>query len=136
MERPRVTIGALVFNEKGEILLLKSQKWHGKYTVPCGHVEFGELLKDAVKREVKEETALDVGDIHFLELLERIHSDEYYEKNRHFVCINFRCNKLGGEVKLNDEAEDFIWVLPENSIEENLDSITKQTIKTFLERKD
>ncbi len=60
MEKPRVTIGALVFNEKNEILLLKSEKWHGKYTVPCGHVEFGELLEDAVRREVMEETRLEV----------------------------------------------------------------------------
>ena len=81
-ERPRVTIGAMIFNPTEEkILLLKSSKWNGLYIFPCGHVEFGEKLEDAVLREVKEETNLTVKDITFLRVMEFINSKEYQKKN-------------------------------------------------------
>ena len=108
-KRPRVTIGALVFNQQGELLLLKSPKWNNKYIVPGGHVEFGEKLADTVKREVKEETGLEVNNIQFLKVLELIQSDEYYDPNTHFVCIQFTCNAKSTEIVLNDEAEEYIW---------------------------
>ena len=53
---PEPTVGALVFNPEGKILLIKSYKWTGKYVISGGHIELGESIEQALKREVKEET--------------------------------------------------------------------------------
>ena len=56
---PEPTVGALIINNKKEILLVKSHKWlNNKYSVPGGHVEIGESFEEAIIREVKEETGL------------------------------------------------------------------------------
>jgi nucleoside triphosphatase len=57
---PEATVGALVVNPNGDVLIVRSSKWNDKYTVPCGHIELGELAEDAIRREVREETGLDV----------------------------------------------------------------------------
>ena len=59
---PEPTVGALIFNPEGKLLLMRSHKWRDKYVVPGGHIELGEHIEDALKREVKEETGLDVTD--------------------------------------------------------------------------
>ncbi len=53
---PEPTVGALIVNKEGKILLTKSHKWFDKYTLPGGHIEVGETMKEAIIREVKEET--------------------------------------------------------------------------------
>lgn len=57
---PEPTCGALIFNPAGKIFLMKSYKWKDKYVIPGGHVELGEKIADALKREIKEETGLDI----------------------------------------------------------------------------
>ncbi|MFC1800907.1 NUDIX domain-containing protein [Nanoarchaeota archaeon] len=125
---PRVAIGAVVFNDKDELLLLKSKKWHGKYILPCGHVEFGETLVDAVKREVKEETGLDVDKVEFLRYGEMINSSEFHDVDRHFVSLNFKCSTNNNNVILNEEAQEFIWVKIEDALNLETDSLTKASL--------
>jgi ADP-ribose pyrophosphatase YjhB (NUDIX family) len=48
---PEPTVGVFIFNQTGEMLLLKSHKWPGKYVVPGGHVELGERLEEAALRD-------------------------------------------------------------------------------------
>jgi len=57
---PEPTVGALIVDQQGKILLARSHKWFDKYTLPGGHIEVGESMADAVRREVKEEVGLDV----------------------------------------------------------------------------
>jgi hypothetical protein len=45
---PEPTVGALIVNKEGKILLTKSHKWFDKYTLPGGHIEVGETMKEAV----------------------------------------------------------------------------------------
>ena len=81
---PEPTVGALIFNPEGKIFLMKSHKWFGKYVIPGGHIELGETAADAVKREVKEETGLDVDDVKFIMHQEFIF-DEVFWKKKHFI---------------------------------------------------
>jgi 8-oxo-dGTP diphosphatase len=58
-----ITIKAVVFNKKGEVLLIKrglEELNGGKYDLPGGHIEKNETIEEALVREVKEETGLDV----------------------------------------------------------------------------
>ena len=63
-------VGPLIFNDENEILLIKSPKFNGKYIVPGGHIEIGETMEEALKREIKEETNLDIKDIEFFMIQE------------------------------------------------------------------
>ncbi len=129
---PKVAIGALVFNHKNQLLLLKSPKWHDRYIVPSGHVDFGEKLEDTVKREVKEETGLDVDQVKFLRLDELIQSAEYHDKNRHWVSVNFTCKTKDDKITLNEEATEYIWVSPKDALNYDLESLTKASVKKYL----
>lgn len=52
--------GGLIFNPAGKIFLMKSHKWRGKYTISGGHIELGEKIEGALKREIMEETCIEI----------------------------------------------------------------------------
>jgi nucleoside triphosphatase len=133
---PEPTVGGLIVNEEGKLLLAKSHKWNGKYTLPGGHIELGETMEQAVKREVKEETGLDVEVVQFLLHQEAIYSNEFY-KEKHYIFFDFYCKTLGRPVvKLDkDELQDHIWVYPGAAFSLDLDSFTLRTIDKFLSRR-
>lgn len=128
---PEPTVGTLIFNPEGKILLIKSHKWKNKYTVPGGHVELGEKLKEALKREIKEETGLNIYDIKFICFHEFIYSPEFWKK-RHFIFFDFSCKTDSNKVTLNNEVEDYIWVRVEDSLKLNIDSYTRKTIEKYI----
>ena len=49
---PEPTVGSLIINPDGELFLMRSHKWRGKYVIPGGHIELGESIVDAMVREV------------------------------------------------------------------------------------
>ena len=57
---PSACVGTLIFNPEGEVLLVKSPKWHTEYNIPGGHIELGETIEQTVKREVKEELRVEI----------------------------------------------------------------------------
>src|SRR5436853_6051014 len=85
---PEPTVGALIVNKEGRILLTKSHKWFDKYTLPGGHIEVGETMKDAVIREVKEEVGLDVEAAEMLLIQEAIFAGEFWKK-KHFISSDY-----------------------------------------------
>jgi ADP-ribose pyrophosphatase YjhB (NUDIX family) len=73
-------------------------------------VKWGETSEAALRRELKEETNLDVAQIQFVLVQDCIHSKEFY-RDAHFVLLNYVCRcGLAPDVKLNDEAQEFQWV--------------------------
>ena len=106
---PEPTVGALIFNDKNQLLIVKTHKWKGKYTIPGGHVEMGEYLEDALKREIQEETGLNLIKAKYLCYQEFVFDDSFWEK-RHFIFFDFVCRVEDGVVQLNEEAQDYVWV--------------------------
>ncbi|HUH98394.1 MAG TPA: NUDIX domain-containing protein [Anaerolineales bacterium] len=131
---PEPTVGILIFNPRGELFLMKTHKWRGKYSVPGGHIELGESAIEAARREAKEETGLEVRDIDFLCWQECIY-DEQFWKPRHFIFMDFTSKMDQGEVVLNDEAEEFVWIDPRTALQElDMDAGTEVSIRTCLSR--
>lgn len=130
---PEPTVGGLVFNAQGQLLVVKSHKWKGKYTIPGGHVEVGERLEDALRREIKEETGLDVHDIAFLCFQEYIAGDSFWEK-RHFIFFDFTCQSAGTEVVLNEEAQEYRWLDPQEALAYPIDDYLRHSIHVYLDQ--
>jgi nucleoside triphosphatase len=130
---PEPTVGALIFNQEGELFLMKTHKFRGRYVVPGGHIELGEKMEDAVRREVKEETGLDVYDIQFLCFQEFVYDDAFWKK-RHYIFFDFACRTDSTEVTLNHEAQEYLWAEPEEALKLAIDSYTGVAIRKYLER--
>lgn len=129
---PEPTTGVFIFNQRGELLLLQSHKWPGKYVVPGGHVELGERLESAARREAREETGLEVGDLHFLCWQEFIYDPSFW-KRRHFIFFDFYCQAEKTDVQLNDEAESFLWIDPMKALDLPIDPYTRYSIEAYLQ---
>ena len=129
---PEPTVGVFIFNPQGQLLLLRSHKWPGCFVVPGGHVELGERLEDAVLRETKEETGLDVHGLLFLCWQEFIY-DKSFWKQKHFIFFDYACQAVLSEVQLNNEAESFIWIDPVEALDLPIERYTRRSIEKYLE---
>ena len=101
---PHPTVGALIFNPEGKMLLVQSHKFHGKWVVPGGHIEVGERMADAVIREAKEETGLDIE----LTGLFGVYSDPKRDPRGHTCSIVWIAKAIGGELRAETDAADVI----------------------------
>ncbi|MFL7869888.1 MAG: NUDIX domain-containing protein [Anaerolineales bacterium] len=128
---PEPTVGIFIFNQQGKLLLLQSHKWPGAYVVPGGHVELGERLEEAAVREAKEETGLDIYDLEFIHFQQFIHDPAFWKK-RHFIFFDFAARTDSTDVVLNDEAQEHIWIDPQEALELPLDSYTRTSIERYL----
>lgn len=128
---PEPTVGIFILNPAGEILLLKSHKWPGKFVIPGGHVELGERIEDAAIREAKEETGLDIYDLKFIMFQEFIHDPAFW-KRKHFIFFDYVCKTDSLAVTLNDEAQDYLWVQPEAALHLPLDTYTRNSIERII----
>jgi len=107
---PIVTVGGLIYNAAGQVLMVRTHKWSNLWGIPGGKIKLGETSEAALGRELKEETNLDVTDIRFVLVQDCIHSKEFY-RDAHFVLLNYTCRCAGTlDVRLNDEAREFRWV--------------------------
>jgi len=129
---PEPTVGVFIFNREGQLLLLQSHKWPGRYVVPGGHVELGERIEQTVVREAKEETDLDVRDVRFLCWQEFIYDPSFW-KQRHFIFFDYACQADDSQVHLNDEAEAYTWIDPQKALDLPLDTYTCMSIHKYLE---
>ncbi len=128
---PEPTVGAIIFNPNQEILLCKSEKWNNQYVIPGGHIERGERMEDALRREVREETGLEIYDIVLISLQESIYSASFHEE-KHFIFIDFLCKTNSCEVILNDEADSYRWTKLHEILQLDLGGYTRQFFEQFL----
>lgn len=130
---PIPTVGATIFNQYQQLLLIKTHKWNHKFGLPGGKIEVGEESQKALVREIKEETNLDIFDIRFILTQDVVFSEEFY-KPKHFIFLNYRCktNNLPQEVVLNEEAQSYVWVLPEEALQMDLNHPTRLLIEEIV----
>lgn len=110
-ERPVVGVGAIIL-EGGKILLekRKSTPGEGKWAVPGGLIELGETVEQAVIREVKEETGLDVASPLLVDVVDYISLDEKGAVKYHFIILDYLVAVKGGELKAASDAAELRWV--------------------------
>lgn len=107
---PLVGVGAVIVHE-GRILLVQRgrEPMKGRWTIPGGLIEIGEALQDAVVRETREETGLEVEPVELVELLDRVHREDGRVRY-HYVIADYLCRVTGGTLAAADDAADVRWV--------------------------
>jgi len=130
---PEPTVGALIFNSEGKLFLMRSHKWMGKYVLPGGHIELGERMTDALIREVKEETNLDIYDLEFVCFQECVYDERFWQR-RHFIFFDYACKTDGTDVKLNSEAQAYVWVELDEISELPVEHYTAVVIQEYRKR--
>ena len=130
---PEPTVGALILNRDGQVLLVSSHKWFDKWTIPGGHIELGETMEDAAIREVKEEVGLDVQVVSLLLTQQVIYTAEFW-KRRHFIFFDFLCRSETDRVKVDHrEIQGHSWVGPREALKMKLESFTRRVLEKYLE---
>jgi len=125
---PVVTVGALIFDEADRVLMVRTHKWSDLWGIPGGKVKWSETSEEALRRELKEETDLEVTDIRFVLVQDCIHSKEFY-RDAHFVLLNYTCRCVGKpNVTLNDEAREFRWVSVAAALQMPINQPTKKLL--------
>jgi len=131
---PEPTAGALIQDSDGRILLIKSHKFNDLYTIPGGHIELGETAEEALRREIREETGLDIRDVEFLLYQDFVFDDSFWKK-KHFIFLDFACRTDCTEVEINEEAQEYVWSAPEEALALPIDRYTAKAIEVLLARR-
>ena len=113
--RPFLGVGALIF-EDSKILLVERAKepLKGYWSLPGGILETGEKLDTAIRREVLEETGLEVEPLSIFEIFERIMPDAGGRPEYHYVLIDYLCRPTGGRLQAASDVSRADWVAQQN----------------------
>jgi len=125
-----VGVGAIIV-AGGRVVLVKRrfEPLAGRWSLPGGVVELGETLAEAVVREAKEETALDVEVGPLVEAVDRIHRDGDGRVAYHYVLIDYVCHPVGGELCAGSDAGEVALVAVDQLAEYGLQASTAAVIR-------
>jgi phosphoglycolate phosphatase len=132
---PVATVGALILNGAGEMLLIRTHKWSHRWGIPGGKIKRGETCEAALIREVAEETALALRDIEFVMVQDCIEPPEF-QRSAHFLLLNYcaRCADEHPQVVLNEEAQAFQWLPLAEALRADLNIPTRVLIEECVGR--
>ncbi len=130
-----MAVGAVIEDGKGRILLVRHKPerggfWQGKWICPGGELEVGEEIGAGIKREVKEETNLEIDLVKPLAPFDRIvKSTEGV--NLHVVYIDYIADLVGGELEVASDVGEALWVEKDKlgSLWEELHEDTKKLLE-------
>jgi phosphoglycolate phosphatase len=134
VSRPIATVGALIHDGAGHILMVRTHKWSNRWGIPGGKIERGESSTDALRREIREETGLELRDIEFALVQDCIDSPEFM-RPEHFLLLNYVARSTGTAVTLNDEAEEFRWLSVADALALDLNQPTRFLLTEALDKR-
>lgn len=108
---PVVGVGAVVVRDGRALIVRRAHEPRkGEWSLPGGLLDLGESLVDGAKREVREETGLEVEVGVIVETFDRVHRDDDGRIRYHFVIVDFVCHSAAGEAVAGSDAEAVAWV--------------------------
>lgn len=109
---PIPAVAAVIVRDK-EILLVKrgTEPSRGKWSVPGGSIEWGETLAEALKREIREETGLEIEIIKLIGVTDLIVDSK---PSYHYVLIDYLARPVGGNLTPGSDVMDVRWVSVDN----------------------
>jgi len=132
-ERPLVGVGGVVISE-GRALLVRrgGPPLEGQWSIPGGMLEVGEALREGVRRELLEETGVQVRVGELIEVFERINLDDKGKARYHFVVLDYLCEAMGGEARAGSDVTHVAWARPAELSKYSLtETATRVILKAF-----
>ena len=108
---PQTAVGVIVFRDDKVLLVKRANRpGQGLWAIPGGRVELGETLKEAARREVKEETGVSISPKEPIYVFEVIERDDEGDIRFHYVIIDLLAEYLSGEVNPGTDASEARWI--------------------------
>ena len=108
--RPLVGIGVAVLRGDSELLVRRGRPpAEGQWSLPGGAQELGETAENAARRELLEETGLQVGPLHLVAHVDSIHRDADGRVRFHYTILDFAAAWLSGEPVAGEDAADAVF---------------------------
>jgi 8-oxo-dGTP diphosphatase len=133
-ERPVVGVGGVVISA-GRALVVRRGKppLEGEWSIPGGMLETGETIIEGVRRELAEETGVEVRVNGLIEVFERISLDEAGKHRYHYVVLDYFCEAIRGEARPGSDAAEVAWVLEEDLDAYALSASARRVIQKAFE---
>jgi len=129
-EHPIVGVGGVVIDRHRALLIRRgSEPLKGEWSIPGGMLELGEELAEGVRRELKEETGLEVEPLEIVAAFDRI-TREGKRVKYHYVIVDYVCRRKRGRLKPASDVVDARWVRQEDLPKYHL---TEMATKVILE---
>ncbi len=134
-DHPLVGVGAIIIQD-GRVVLVKraNPPLQGRWSLPGGLLEVGELVREAAVREAREETGLVVETGELLGVFDRVMRDESGRVQYHYVLIDFLCRVVGGQFQAATDAAEARWFTLEELPALGLAQDTQNVIRKGFER--
>ena len=112
--RPVVGVGAVVWRD-GRVLLIRRGKppRAGQWSLPGGAQELGETVLEAARREVREETGLELACVELLTVVDSITRDERGAVRWHYTLVDVVAEAAAGEPRPGSDAAEVGWFTPD-----------------------
>ncbi len=130
---PVATVGGLIRDDAGNLLLVRTRKWGGRFGIPGGKIDYGESMESAFRRETREETGLEIRDVEFVMNQDCVEHPEFY-RPRHYILVNYAARTAGIKpaVRLNHESDDFAWTAPAEALGMDLNGPTRVLLEKVM----
>lgn len=108
---PIVAVGAVILKDNNVLLVKRgNEPYRGYWSIPGGRVRFGERIRDALRREVREETGLDVEIGRLVCVLKMIVKSKSGEPVFDYLILDYLSNVIGGELRPSSDVDEVKWV--------------------------
>lgn len=128
-DRPWVGIGCIVFREEAVLLVRRGKPPRiGQWSLPGGAQHVGEKAEEAARRELREETSIEVGQMMLAYVFDAINEDEDGRARYHYTIIDFAALWLEGEARAGDDVSEVAWALPHELVAYDLTEAAHEAI--------
>jgi len=135
--RPLVGVGVVVRREETVLLVRRAHPPRaGEWSIPGGLVRLGELVEEAARREVREETGLELGPLELVAVVDSIERDGAGRVRYHYVLVDFTAEVAGGVLRAASDAAEARWVPLAELDARPLWARTREVIRRAFARRD